>query len=253
MKLRSHPHRATRVLGTEIDHNLRLYSLAAAAAGVSLLALTQPSEAEIIYTKTQQIIGTNGFYGLDLNHDGVVDFIIQESGATFFLATGSNKLGAKEAYGNGVAGITKSVNHVAYALHAGAIIGPNKNFLATSNPLGEFMAASFCDGESGCVYVGEWRSVGTGYLGLKFKISGKTHYGWARLSVEIDRGHNIVATLTGYAYETVPNEQIKAGETSDAEVATATGENALDRSTSETSGVHRSPTLARLALGVAHP
>jgi hypothetical protein len=41
---------------------------------------------------------------------------------------------------------------------------------------------------------------------------GKTHYGWARLSVKAFFGA-ITATLTGYAYETIPNKSIIAGRT----------------------------------------
>jgi len=41
----------------------------ASAAGVSLLALVQPSEAKIVYTKSHHVIGTNVICGLDL-HNG---------------------------------------------------------------------------------------------------------------------------------------------------------------------------------------
>ena len=58
----------------------------------------------------------------------------------------------------------------------------------------------------------------TVYLGLKFQIKGKTHYGWARLNVEVSKT-TITATLTGYAYETIPNKPILAGKTSRPEAA----------------------------------
>jgi hypothetical protein len=47
---------------------------------------------------------------------------------------------------------------------------------------------------------------------LRFQIKGKTHYGWARLNVSVHK-LSIVATLTGYAYETIPNKSIIAGRT----------------------------------------
>jgi hypothetical protein len=50
------------------------------------------------------------------------------------------------------------------------------------------------------------------YLGLGFQITGKTHYGWARLNVKVSKTA-ISATLTGYAYETIPNKPIIAGKT----------------------------------------
>jgi hypothetical protein len=61
-------------------------------------------------------------------------------------------------------------------------------------------------------YYGKWTYVRNGYLGLKFKIHGKTHYGWARLGV-IHDGFKLTGTLTGYAYETIANKAIVAGDT----------------------------------------
>jgi hypothetical protein len=65
-------------LSDSLRHNLNPYALAASAAGVSLLALVQPSEAKIVYAKAHQVIGSNGVYPIDLNHDGVIDFLIQQ-------------------------------------------------------------------------------------------------------------------------------------------------------------------------------
>jgi len=56
-------------------------------------------------------------------------------------------------------------------------------------------------------------NVSNRYLGLEFKIHGKIRYGWARLSVT-GSFEQFKATLTGYAYETVPNKIIVAGRTS---------------------------------------
>jgi len=51
------------------------------------------------------------------------------------------------------------------------------------------------------------------YLGVKFEIKGQTHFGWARLNVQVQLPLTITATLTGYAYETIPNKPIMAGKT----------------------------------------
>jgi hypothetical protein len=50
------------------------------------------------------------------------------------------------------------------------------------------------------------------YLGLRFTIKTQTHYGWARLSVQVS-GTTVTGTLTGYAYETIANKPIIAGRT----------------------------------------
>jgi len=58
-----------------LHKRLDLYALAASTAGVSFLALGgQSAEAEIIYTPTNQTIGVNSSFNLDLNHDGITDF-----------------------------------------------------------------------------------------------------------------------------------------------------------------------------------
>jgi hypothetical protein len=41
-------------------------------------------------------------------------------------------------------------------------------------------------------------------------ISGEVHYGWARMTVGKRFDHVL---LTGYAYETIPNKPLKAGQT----------------------------------------
>jgi hypothetical protein len=67
---------------------------------------------------------------------------------------------------------------------------------------------------------------------MKFKIKGKIQYGWARLSVQVQFPLTITATLTGYAYETIPNKGIVAGKSKGPE-----------------DSVKQPATLGRLALG----
>jgi hypothetical protein len=69
---------------------------------------------------------------------------------------------------------------------------------------------------------GQWLYTQHRYLGLQFMISGQVHYGWARVAVTRAPGSTrpIVATLTGYAYETIPNKPIITGKTSGPDVIT---------------------------------
>jgi hypothetical protein len=80
--------------------------------------------------------------------------------------------------------------------------------------------------------IGSWVNVKNRCLGVKFKIKGKIHYGWARLSVQVQFPLTITATLTGYAYETIPNKAIIAGKTKGPE-----------------DSAEQPATLGRLALG----
>jgi hypothetical protein len=56
-------------LSRSFHHQLNMYALAAGAAGVSLLALSQPADAKIVYTATHKNIGANQKLLIDLNHD----------------------------------------------------------------------------------------------------------------------------------------------------------------------------------------
>lgn len=233
-------------LSSKLNHRLNMYALAASAAGVSLLALAQPSEAKIVYTKTHQVIGANGVYALDLNHDGVVDFLIQQSGR--FEATYA--LFANAALGNAVEGGPIVGRSFAAALFRSAWIGPSQHFIRGSR--GEAMARVVYGFTTSGRYVsGPWAYVSNRYLGLKFRIDGKIHYGWARLSVGI-QGNVITATLTGYAYETIPNRRLRAGNTqgtADAGTAGADSPNPAAHAPGPVSPVPQPASLGSLALG----
>jgi hypothetical protein len=196
--------------------------------------LVPPAEGKIIYTRTHKVIGGHGVYPLDLNHDGIVDFLIMQSGS----ATNEFNLYILDATRNGVQGYPTSGRFkYADALKRGAQIGPGEQFF----PSFEEMAFAFVDGNSSGSG-GQWRNVSNRYLGLKFKIDHKTHYGWARLSVKY-KLYQVTATLTGYAYETTPDEGILAGQTT-------SGELPLHPATSEPAPIRSEPkTLGTLARG----
>ncbi|MGO8983984.1 MAG: hypothetical protein ACLPHI_01115 [Terriglobales bacterium] len=196
-------------LGDSLHQHLHLYALAASAAGVSVLALAQPGEAEIVYTPVQVTIGPGQTYSLDLNQDGIVDFTLKNHshGTTSGFDA---SLFVRPAEGNAVAGhITRFGFNWAYALGSGMLIdkverhfAPGRASMAYSN---FFLTQTFRGGS--------WLSspgVQARFLGLRFKIDGKLHYGWARLNVRT-YFTQITATLTGYAFETIPDKPIKAG------------------------------------------
>lgn len=188
-----------------LHQKLNMYALAAGAAGVGALALAQPAEAKIVYHKTHLVIAGAERYNLDLNGDKITDFTV----GNFFTTTCPDScvqiLYLKPAAGNSEVGSIKSIFHFARALNNGAVIGPKAHFLAES----AIMREAFSTQPS----VGPWNNVKNRYLGFKFQIKGKTHFGWARLNVTGSGLGTIVATMTGYAYETIPDKAIVAGET----------------------------------------
>jgi hypothetical protein len=72
-------------------------------------------------------------------------------------------------------------------------------------------------------WYGPWMNGGKGvkhrYLGLKFKIKGRFHFGWARIMIATTQDL-FTATLTGYAYETIPSKEIVAGKAKGPDVTT---------------------------------
>jgi hypothetical protein len=193
-------------LSESISRQLNMYALAAGAAGVGVLALAQPVEAKIVYTTTHHVIGRNSHYILDLNHDGKGDFVISNA---YYCGTDGcqTDLIAKPTRGTqGVEGHQSGGGwDFAYALKGGARIGPRVPFSAG------FMVFAFSRGTCSGGFGSQWCNVKNRYLGFRFGIHGKIHYGWARFST--NKGGGMKATLTGYAYETVPNKPIIAGKT----------------------------------------
>ena len=194
-------------LSESLHHQLNSYALAAGAAGVGLLALVQPAEGKIVYTAAHvKIVQNAGLITFDLNHDGIPDFGLSNKyvGTSFGFAYLKVKP-VRQA--NQILQINSQRRIAAGALKAGTKIGPGGNF--KPDPKGLVMA--FADFE-GTTY-GPWLRVKQAYLGLKFVIKGKIHFGWARLKLTSTGRLSMNATLTGYAYETRPNKPIVAGKT----------------------------------------
>jgi hypothetical protein len=206
--------RQSKNLSSALEQRLSMYALAASAAGVSLLALPHPAEAKIVYTKTHQLIyGVGHFVNLDLNHDGHADFRFVVGGASHgsFLAVYS------PSQDNRIS-TTSKIRNWAAAFPAGVRIGAGGKGSNASAP----MEGLFFGTPSSSYQWGNWLNVKNRYLGLAFKIKGKTHYGWARLSATVGRDYGVHATLTGYAYETIPNKAIITGKTEGPDVIRVT-------------------------------
>ena len=209
------PDRIPSELPESLHQRVNAYALAAGAAGVGVLALTIPAQGKIIYTPAhlECSLATGG-----------CDWSMIDGGKkTFAIAIGTTNTSNHHETGMSVApfdytrssqqinGIAESAQHAAYALPAGTPI--KGKLFRTSLNFAEMAQASQRNGKS--YFRDPWANSGKGvknrYLGLRFAINGKAHYGWARLNVSVSKG--IHATLTGYAYETIPNKPIIAGKT----------------------------------------
>jgi hypothetical protein len=121
-----------------IHQQLSVHVLAAVVAVLSVFALTQPSEAKIVYTHANVVLSCVGVaamphppgpcihaYNLDLNHDGVTDFTITVySIPSLPIGSGSHQVREVPASGNGAIGS----GGYAAALVQGATIGHSQQF-----------------------------------------------------------------------------------------------------------------------------
>jgi len=204
--------RKTTHLSDSVQRRLNIYALAASAAGI--LALAPFAGAKIIYTPAHRHLPLNKDFFLDLNHDGSNDFKFnlssrKKSNLRSFIAR-LDVEGVRA--GNSIVWLHSTIHEggsCAVPLTKGQTVGPKGAFIQGPATMFDTNAntsfrTTYC----------AWQHVknGQAYLGLKFSIKGKTHYGWARLG-NVFGGPNAAAELTGYAYETIPNKPIVTGKT----------------------------------------
>jgi hypothetical protein len=224
MKRSPRPARTPSNFSESINQQLNLYALAAGAAGVGMLASAPPAEARIVYTPANiPIVEDGGLVELDLNHDGVNDFQFSNSYTTSGVRrpqTSNNDLSGIPFLGvlrvapaqnsNRVWAVNSKSVLCAAALPKGTRVGPRSPFQPGHSSLVMAHERGFST-LTNTTY-GPWVKVRRAFLGLKFVISGKAHFGWARIRMGRN-GNEFVATITGYAYETVPNKSIVTGKT----------------------------------------
>jgi hypothetical protein len=245
--------RSQSSLSATLERNLSAYALAAGSAGVALLACVQPSEAKVVITKTNIVVPVNqGPIQFDIDGDGQNDFGLSAfagpSTCTFTQARvmphhQHPPLGcpfddqlrvvpAQAANEVWQAGTSYDVKCAA-DLGRGVRIDRLRPFAA--GPMVMYGDAGTSEGNQFC----PWRT-GTPikpYLGVKFlDAGGNLHYGWVRVTTNF-----VFATITGYAYETIPNKPILAGAISEADEAALT----------PTDVTPQPATLGHLALGAA--
>ncbi|HTA23152.1 MAG TPA: hypothetical protein VK763_06435 [Terriglobales bacterium] len=213
--------RATVELGRDLEHRLRSYAaaamgiakswdkltLAASAVGVTSFGVLAsiPLEAEVVYTHADIHIFRSrtgiSLVSVDINNDGQPDFQFMALWGANFSSGADTVYSYLRVYGNTPSNQAMSTSRgLKAALPAGAQIGPAEKF-------GPNRTMASCDVFGGKPYSGgNWVNVKNRYLGLKFQISGETHYGWIRMSEHCNNG-----TITGYAYETVPDQPLDAG------------------------------------------
>ena len=184
-----------------------------------IFALAIPSIAEVVYTPVQAAIPINGSFTIDLNSDGVADFTLTSKFIEAYCQRGDEyiwTLSVTPAGGDAVASqVGRIGSGYASALPNGVPVSSRQGFYPAQSVMSEMYW-----GACGAGVSGEWLNTPNRYLGFRFVASDNSiHYGWARLSsvASVDRHGNFQAStvLSGFAYETVPDQQILTGQTSD--------------------------------------
>ena len=179
-------------LNDRLDKRLLAYMATAGAAGVSMLAMTQPADAEVVYTPTNRVITSNS--RLDLNNDGIPDYAFHGPFAICGTCSYLDVLAIK---------FNKFMSS-AQPLAAGISVGPDGKFRGRGGDM-----VNWCTCSGNPATGGPWVGIQNGYMGFEFNIKGTAHFGWARFSVT-NQG---AITLTGYAYETTSLKPIVTGDT----------------------------------------
>jgi|SRR5579872_1341164 len=234
MSLFGGPTRKKVNLSDLLHHDLSSYALAAGIAGVSALSATKPAEAEIVYTPAHSVLSHDGVIRIELNHDGLTDLLIREIPCEHSVFSCNSLQAAPQSGG----GVKRGLSHEgAAAMALGSMIGPRDPFDAGPGVMLNV---------SGIYYYGSWAGFDiTRFVGIRFQINGETHYGWARLTVRFGTYSYVDALLTGYAYDTIPDKPIVAGDTGSANEVNL-------RASGELLREPKMSTLGDLALGANH-
>jgi hypothetical protein len=177
----------------------------AAAAGAALSVAAPAAHAKVVYVATN--VDVTAGYGIDVGGTRVVTFRTWDSGDNDEVFYASVRRGV-------IASGTQAAK-----LSSGAQVGPQGPFLAGKVRMDQGFRT-----QSGRPFSsGPWQAnagPATGYLGFQFVVDGKRHFGWARLT--FTRSFDpapLSVTLTGYAYETIEDRPIVAGDESGRTVA----------------------------------
>lgn len=161
------------------------------------------SQSSIIYTDIEPdftSIALGDTYNLDINNDGTIDFSMTShyesyyNWLTLFSINGINACLAVTPW------YTETL-----PLDTGREIF-NPIGIETFETGALFTVGDCMGGGSGCFY--DWKDKNDKYLGLRFLINGKTHYGWARLTIT----SHTQWVIKDYAYQAKPNIGIRAGQ-----------------------------------------
>jgi hypothetical protein len=174
---------------------------------VTAFMLSVSANAQIVYTDVNpDTTIANRIYYLDLNNDGTTDDSI-----TLFVSRPyigecrGSKVSIFAINGNAVAGSTyplaMNINDTISSALAWSASG-DLRYVQSGDP-------TSCPNDT----LGYWTNAIDYYLGLKLIVGTYTYYGWLRMQITVDPLY-ASGTIKDYAYNSIPNQSILAGQTS---------------------------------------
>ena len=196
---------------------------------VTTIMFSVSANAQIIYTDVNPNIvrscafsgACSGDYSLDLNNDGINDFVL--SPRKKFVGCGVCGGQLVYAMANGDSAVISSTSNswIADATGGYALNTLIDSSLGWTNAIHTLVTKRVdcvsCSPSSGTHLVhspasGPWLNIYGKYLGLKIQVGTNFYYGWIKLGVGI--GSNTVSiTIMEYAYNSIANQPILAGQT----------------------------------------
>jgi len=196
----------------ELSSRLKAYSSMALALTAGSTALN----AEIVYNDiADETIEVDGLFNLDVDGDGSIDFQFTAGLTLSSTSSGVWSFGSVFGYvtsysvgnaGNQLIGYAGSFYNYGSALDSGANIGPDGPWLSYPSYGNSAVLASNFYGTTYGAFPGQ----GEKFLGFKFSAGGNNHYGWMRITADVDP---VTIIIHDYAYDNTPDAAIEAGAT----------------------------------------
>jgi hypothetical protein len=200
-------------VGLSLDRRLSAYCIAAGCAGVGAAALAQTGSTHAIqyFPASIELLSLERSFQLfpiDIDRNGVTDFNFTLGGSAYSSRSGQN---ATYSGAVGWSRLPAGAGALNRMLSKGQEIGPSETFGSHEVLLESRWREHRGQTSANCsgLYAGSSKP----YIGIKFVMHGDTHYGWIRLGGMQCAGHGSVqGYVTGYAYNTVANAPIQAGQ-----------------------------------------
>lgn len=208
-------------INPELIRKLKSYS----ALAVPFVAGAGIANGQVVYTDIvpDTVLNHHGdTYNIDLNHDGVVDFTIRIGNAVYASNHVLAKfIAASAAKYNSIGGSTSGRYVYPAALNFGDMIGSDLTGLGNKlkwNAGTNQSAASWLQNtQSTNSYgsYGNWLNSTDQYMALRFLQGQSYYYGWLRMDSRVSHD-TVYAVLKDFAYQSIGDSSIAAGDTGSA-------------------------------------